>query len=311
MADPAGRPLEILRRLRWPVVRRLGVHPWGDERSRVFGPGIEYADVREYQLGEDSRLIDWNLTARSDRPFVRLSHPDRGLDVWLLVDVSQSLEWGTARCLKRDLAIDFADAAALLLTRYGNRVGAIMFDSAVRRILPPTAGRSGRLALVAHLNAVARKAHEGAGTNLPLALRTARRLITRASLLIVVSDFLVEPAWLKEARALTERHELLAVRVVDPRELEIPDIGVVCFEDPETGRQLEVDTADRRLRERFRQAAARQREQFAADVGRARGVSFELTTADDLVSQLVRILRVERARQRRIRTSAGPGRRAS
>ncbi len=307
MAESPGRGLEVLRRVRWPVARRLGVHPWGDERSRVFGPGIEYADVREYQLGEDSRLIDWNLSARSDRPFVRLSHPDRGLDVWLLVDVSQSLEWGTARCLKRDLAIGFADAAALLLTRYGNRVGAIVFDSAVRRILPPTAGRSGRLALVAHLNAAVRESREASGTDLPLALRTARRLVTRASLLIVVSDFLVEPAWLKEVRALSERHEVMAVRVVDPRELEIPDIGVVCFEDPETGRQLEVDTSDGRLRTRFEQAAARQREQFAEDVKRAHGVPVELSTAGDLVLQLVAMLRMERARQRRTRVRGRQG----
>src|SRR5439155_1167937 len=129
----------VLRRLRWPVARRLGVHAWGDERSRLTGPGIEYADVREYQWGEDARLIDWNLTARSDRPFVRESHPDRGIDVWLVVDTSRSLDWGTALSLKRETASELVAAAALLLSRHGNRVGAIVFDTELRRVLAPRA----------------------------------------------------------------------------------------------------------------------------------------------------------------------------
>ncbi len=297
------RPSGLLRRVRWPVARRLGVHPWGDERSRVLGPGVEYADVREYQYGEDARLIDWDLTARSDRPYVRLSNPDRGVDVWLLVDVSASLDWGTARCLKRDLAVEFADAAALLLTRHGNRVGAITFDSAIRRVLPPAAGRTGRLRLVARLQAAA-TAGDSRGTDIALALRTARRFLTRTSLVIVVSDFLTERDWSRELRALTLRHEVMAVRVVDPREADIPDIGIVTFEDPETGAQIEVDTSSAKLRARFREAARQQRAMLAESVLRANGVAVEITTADDLVRQLVVILRRVEARQRRQRRRA-------
>src|SRR5919199_517791 len=115
---------ELLRRARWPVLRRLGFHPGGDERSRFRGAGIEYTDVREYQAGDDPRTIEWNITARSDRPYVRESTPDRGLDAWLLVDTSRSLDWGTARCLKREAAADLVVAASLLLARRGNRVGA-------------------------------------------------------------------------------------------------------------------------------------------------------------------------------------------
>ncbi|HEX6548783.1 MAG TPA: DUF58 domain-containing protein [Candidatus Dormibacteraeota bacterium] len=295
--------LDVLRRLRWPVPGRLGVHPWGDERSGVLGPGVEYADAREYQFGEDSRLIDWNLTARSDSAFVRLSHPDRGIDVWLLVDVSPSLDWGTANCLKKDLAVEFADAAALLLTRYGNRVGAIVFDSTVRRIVSPTPGRHGRHSVVATLRAAVSDPGAG-GTDLELALRTARRLVRRPSLLIVISDFLLDAAgWRREMRAVAERHEVVAVRVVDPRELEIPDIGVVTFEDPETGRQVEVDTSSRRLRERFRAAAAEQRARFTGEVREARGIPIEISTGRELVQQLVVILRAEQARQRRLRSA--------
>src|SRR2546430_10161949 len=134
LAQPAR---EILRRLRWPLHRDLGVHTSGDARSRLRGPGIEYADVREYQPSEDARRIDWNLTARSDRPYVRESHPDRGMDVWLIVDTSRSLDWGTTYSLKRDVAGELLAAAPLLLSRHGNRVGAILFDSELRRVVAP------------------------------------------------------------------------------------------------------------------------------------------------------------------------------
>jgi len=167
----------VLRRLRWPVARRLGVHAWGDERSRLTGPGVEYADVREYQWGEDARLIDWNLTALSDRPFVRESHPDRGLDVWLIVDTSRSLDWGTTYSLKRDVAGELLAAATLLLSRHGNRVGAILFDSELRRVFAPRAGRTGRLGLLASMESESARTY-GDGKRTDLA-RTLARAATK------------------------------------------------------------------------------------------------------------------------------------
>jgi len=157
---------EALGRLRWPVWNRLGFHAWGDERSTLRGPGVEFADVREYEFGEDARLIDWNLTARSDRVFVRESHPERGLDAWLIVDTSASLDWGTALVLKRDAALEMASAASSLIARHGSRVGAIVFDSKVRRVLPPVSGRTGRLHLVGHLDADFASASTGPATAL-------------------------------------------------------------------------------------------------------------------------------------------------
>lgn len=305
-AAGAERASNLLRRLRWPVARRLGVHPWGGERSGLRGPGVEYADVREYQYGEDARMIDWNLTARSDRPFVRESNPDRGLDVWLLVDVSRSLDWGTARCLKRELAAGFADAAALLLARYGNRMGAIVFDSSILRILAPASGRDGRLALIARLAVESERPPGPGGTDLALALGTARRLIRRPSLVIVISDFLGVGGWQPPMRALAARHEVVAVRVVDPREFDIPDIGVVTFEDPETGFQVEIDTSNRRLRERFRAAAQQQREAFVRDVRGARATALELTTSEELLRQLAAYLGSLPARRRSADRTAWP-----
>jgi uncharacterized protein (DUF58 family) len=295
-ADGEGRERRysnaVLRRLRWPVARRLGVHAWGDERSRRMGPGVEYADVREYQWGEDARLIDWNLTARSDRPFVRESHPDRGLDVWLIVDTSRSLDWGTTYSLKRDVAAELLAAATLLLSRHGNRVGAILFDSELRRVLAPRAGRTGRLGLLARLESEsARPSGDGKRTDLARTLARAGDLIRRPSLVLVVSDFLVEAGWQRPMRALSIRHELVAVRISDPREGELPDVGVVVLEYPETGAQIEVDTSGRGLRDRYRAAAGEQRRRLLADLRRAGVSALELTTAEPVLPQLVAYLR--------------------
>src|SRR5438132_13623873 len=247
---------EALRRVRWPIWRRLGFHAWGDERSSVRGPGVEYAESREYEYGEDARTIDWNLTARSDRIFVRESHPDRGLDAWLIVDSSASLDWGTALTLKREAALEMAAAASSLIARRGSRVGAIVFDAQVRRTLPPIAGRTGRLHLVGHLQSELASPPPRAATALAGGLRHALKLVQRRSLLIVLTDFLAAGGWQRPMAMLGHRHEVVAVRMVDPTELAIPDIGVVTFEDPESGEQLQVDTSDGRLRARFQLAAA-------------------------------------------------------
>jgi uncharacterized protein (DUF58 family) len=291
---------EALRRVRWPVLGRLGVHAWGDERSSLRGPGIEYADVREYQFGEDARLIDWNLTARSDRVFVRESHPDRGIDAWLIVDASASLDWGTALMLKRDAALEMASAASSLLARHGSRVGAIVFDSQVRRIMPPIAGRNGRLRLVGSLDTDMSAAPAGA-TALAGALAQAVKVVLRRSVLIVISDFLAASGWQKPMAILGRRHEVVAVRVADPTELSFPDIGVVTFEDPESGRQLQVDTSDRRLRDRFQRAAEEQERRISNDLRRARAVEFRITTAQPFLPQLTAYLQrraVEDSRRR-------------
>src|SRR5438105_4265797 len=243
------------------------------------------------EFGEDARTIDWNLSARSDRIYVRESHPDRGLDAWLIVDASASLDWGTALMLKREAAIDMASAASSLIARHGSRVGAIVFDANVRRILPPVAGRRGRLHLVGSLDADLSSAPTGAATALAAALWQAVKVIRRPGLLIVISDFLAAAGWQRPMAVLGHRHELVAARVLDPTELSIPDIGVVTFEDPETGRQLHVDTSDRRLRDRFEMAAAEQSRRISHDVKRAHAVEFHITTAQPFIPQLIEYLR--------------------
>jgi uncharacterized protein (DUF58 family) len=290
---------ERLARVHWPVDGALGVHPSGDYRSRGRGPGLEHAEVREYVPGDDPRQIDWNLTARSDRAYVREANPDRGLDAWLILDTSRSLDWGTARCLKREAAGELVAAATLLLARRGNRVGALIFDRGLRHIIPPSAGRAGRSLLFAEARRVQTSGEDGP-TGLAEALGQAVRLVRRPSLLLIASDFLAPAGWQTPLKILGQRHQILAAVVGDPREREMPDVGLVRFEDPETLRQVEVDTGDRQLRDRFRTAALDQRRQLLADLVAARATIFELTTAEDVVLQLLQLFqRVDAARRGR------------
>ena len=293
-------PRDVLRRLRWPLSHRLGTHTAGDERSRYLGPGVEYADVREYGPGDDARLIDWDLTARSDRPYVRLSHQERGLDVWLLVDTSRSLDWGTAQMLKRDAALELVDLMTILLARHGGRVGAIVFDTEMRKVFAPRGGRPGRLWLLSKLESESAAAGTVGRTDLANALRRASRLIHRPSLVIVISDFLADTGWQQPMKTLSLRHEVVAARVSDPREGEIPAIGIVTFEDPETGRQVEIDTGNRRLRERYRDAAREQRTQLLADLRKSRAQLLEISTGEPVIGQLISYLRGRQARRGRI-----------
>ena len=287
---------QLLRRSRWPVLRRLGFHPGGDERSSLRGAGLEYSDVREYQAGDDPRTIEWNITARSDRPYVRESLPDRGLDAWLLVDITRSLDWGTARCLKRQLALEFSAVAGQLLIGRGNRVGALLFDDRVRSIIPPSAGRTALLQLIARMERAGDSPGDGP-TDLGRALTEAGRLIRRPSMMVLISDFMTPGGWQKPLSALAIRHEVVAAWITDPREREIPDVGVVTFEDPESGEQILVDTRSAHLRARFQQAAGAQRETIRADLLRARAAIAELSTAAEIVPQLVAFIKQREAQR--------------
>jgi len=252
-----------LRRLRWSVLRPLARRANGDERSRLSGPGVEFAQVREYQPGDDVRRIDWQLTARSDRPYIREAHDERGLDVWLVVDVSPSMDWGTAQGLKRDLAVELSAVAGELLGHRGNRVGLILFANGIVGIVAPGAGQAHVERIVGRVRDEPRQPAT-APTDLAGVLAVLPRLIRRASMVVLVTDFLVLDGWAERLRSLAHRHEVIAVRAEDPREADLPDIGVTTFEDPETGVQLTVDTGDASLRQRFHAAAVKQSLQIDA-----------------------------------------------
>lgn len=295
----ATTPERILQRLDWQVIRRLDGLLQGDYRSLFYGYGIDFADLREYQPEDDIRYIDWNVTARMDTPYIRQYTEEREITAWFLLDLSPSIDFGGEQALKRTVLIDFVTTLARLLTRHGNRVGAMFYDSQLDRTIPPRGGRIHVLRLVNDL--LRQPALPGAPfTNLTPLLITGLHTIKQRSLVFIVSDFICQPGWERPLALLNQRNEVLAVRLWDPREIELPDLGLVIMEDAETGEQLYVDTHDRNFRSRFA-ASARQRESELVETLKYAGVDMlALSTEDDLVRAIVRFATM---RQRRGRVS--------
>jgi uncharacterized protein (DUF58 family) len=290
---PASTPERILQRLDWQVVRRLDGLLQGDYRSLFYGYGVDFADLREYQPEDDVRYIDWNVTARLDTPYVRQYVEDREITGWFLLDLSPSMDFGTLQSLKRTVLIDFVATLARLLTRHGNRVGAISYGSRVEGTIPP---RGGRLQVLRLVDDLLEQPHLSRApfTDLTPLLEAGLRSIRRRSLVFVLSDFISAPGWERPLSLLNRRHEVLAIRLWDPREVELPDIGPIIMEDAETGEQLYVDTHDRTLRRRF-QEAARRREAALDEAFKRAGVdALSLSTEEDLVRAIVRFAKRRR-----------------
>ena len=257
--------------------------------------GTEFLDLREYEPGDDVRHIDWNVTARMDTPFVRQYTEDRELTAWLLLDRSPSMGFGPIERPKELVLRELATALARLLTRDGNRLGAMLFDSEIEETLPPRGGRNQVLALARSLTRPPRT--NGAITDLAGVLDSAGRAMRRRSLVILVSDFIAAPGWERPLLQLTERHEVVAVRLIDPREYELPDTGVIVVEDAETGEQLEVDSSDAEFRRRLREAGELREAELRSLTVRA-GIDIqEVSTTDELVRSLVRIVESRRWRR--------------
>src|SRR4051794_2347907 len=278
----------VLRRLEWHVIRRLDGRLQGNYRTLLRGHGTDFRDVREYEVGDDVRHVDWNVTARMDEMFVRQYTEDRELTAWLLLDHSASMSFGPTHRTKERVLSEVAATIAQLLVRTGNRIGAIVYDNDVVRTIPPRQGRPQVLRLLDELLRPA--GGGGMVTDLRKLLDTAARQIRRRSLVVIVSDFISEPGWERSLLRLTERHEVVAVRLVDPREFELPDAGLLVVQDAETGEQLLVDSSDPEFRRRLRDAGAA-REEAVRQAARRAGVHLHLvSTDDDLVTAMVRIV---------------------
>jgi uncharacterized protein (DUF58 family) len=287
----------LLRRLEWTVLRRLDGLLHGDYRTLFRGTGLDLADLREYQFHDDVRHIDWNVTARLATPYVREFNEERDLTAWFLVDLSASADFGSQQQRKSGVARDLCAVLARVLTRHGNRVGAILYTDRITRILPPRNGRRHVLALMDAIDACAtevRQAHEG--TRLDELLRAAYGVLRRRALVLVVSDFISAPGWHKPLAALARRHDTVAVRLYDPLEMELPDLGLMVIEDAETGAQVFVDTHDKRFRRRFAEIAARRERELRAGLAAAGVDALELSTTDDLVEALLRFVDLRRQR---------------
>ena len=300
-SDPLRNPEQILRRLEWTVIRRLDGLLHGDYRTLLRGFGLDLADLREYQYHDDVRHIDWNVTARLATPYVREYHEDRDVTAWFLLDLSPSVDFGSREVRKRRVEHEFVTVLARLLSRHGNRVGALFYGDRVDTVIPARSGRRHVLHLL-HTLLTRPERTESAATDIRVLLQTAFALVKRRSLVFVVSDFVTRPGWEEALAHLAQRHEVIAVRLYDPLEMELPDLGLVTIQDAETGEQVLVDTHDRRFRRRFA-FIAEQREKALRAAFRQAGVdALELSTGDELIDA---VLRFADLRKRRSQLSGG------
>jgi uncharacterized protein (DUF58 family) len=293
---PGPTPAALLRSLDLTVRRRIEGLLAGEHRAAVQGLGTELAQIRPYRPGDDVRRIDWAVTARTGEPHVRVHVAERALAAWLVLDLSASMTFGTADRRKIDVAEGVAVALGHLTTRRGNRLGVVTFDSRGARAVPPMQGRAGLLSLLTAVHQEPEPDGTGPGSLVEALERTARIARQRA-LVAVVSDFRGPRDWLRPLVELAWRHDVLAIEIRDPREQELPDVGELWLVDPENGRQLRVDSADRRLRARFATAADDERADLASEL-RSRGVDhLVLSTAGDWLRPLANFLRLRRGRR--------------
>lgn len=286
---------EVLRRLELVVTRRLDGILQGDYRGLVPGHGTELGETREYQAGDDVRRIDWNVTARMQIPHVRETIADRELETWVLVDLSPSVHFGTADCEKRDLALAAVSALGFLTARTGNRIGAVIVGPGTIETVPAKGGRLHLLALLRTVMEIATAEGVG-GVDLGAGAERLTALMRRRGLAVVVSDFLDTAGWERPLRTLSARNETLAIELVDPRELALPDVGLVDLQDPETGEVFEVFTGDAKLRERFAAAAQQQRDDIARRLRAAGTDHLVLRTDRDWLVDLVQFVAMRRDR---------------
>ncbi|HQU51270.1 MAG TPA: DUF58 domain-containing protein [Casimicrobiaceae bacterium] len=303
MSRSPNDPERLLARLEWTVIRRLDGLLQGDYRTLFRGFGLDLADLREYQYHDDVRHIDWNVTARLQTPYVREYVEDREVTAWFLLDLSASIDFGSSGVRKRNVSTEFVAVLARLLTRHGNRIGAVLYGDRVDAVIPARGGRRQVLHLLASLDKRP-PTPKSSGTRLADLLGAAIGIVPRRSLMFVVSDFVSEPGWDRPLAHLARRHEVVAVRLYDPLERALPDLGMVVIEDSETGEQMFVDTHDRTFRARFARAAER-REALVRDAFATAGVdALELATDEDLAGA---VLRFADLRKRRTQLAVGGG----
>ncbi|MEN9563209.1 MAG: hypothetical protein RIR73_1453 [Chloroflexota bacterium] len=293
----ARTPERILHRLDWQVIRRLDGYLQGDYRSLFRGSGVDFADLREYQPQDDIRYIDWNVSARMDTLYVREYMEDREIIAWFLLDLSPSVDFGTLDTQKRTVLVDFVGVLSRLLTRHGNRVGAVMFGSGAQHTVP---ARGGRLHVLRLINDLLKqpRLNRVPMTDLSALIRGGLHSIKKRSLVFVVSDFISTPGWERTLGLLAQRHEVIAIRLWDPRETTLPDVGHIVLEDAETGEQLFVDTSDKKFRQRFMDAAQKREEALAESFKRTGVDVLSLSTEADLIHAIASFVMLRRQRRK-------------
>ena len=285
-------PERLLARLEWRVVRRLdGRLAGGDYRTAHRGTGTDLVGLREYTDSDDARHIDWNVTARLNEPQLRVFTEDRELTVWLVLDRSASMTVGPPGRGKHDVLSELALVLARLFGRGGNRVGALLYDTGAVRAVPPGTGRRHALRIGAELARTADAAgRRGSTTDLAAMLDAVAKLARRRALIVVISDFIGDGDWGRSLLRLVPRHEVVALRVIDAADDELPDVGLVVVEDAETGEQLVIDSGDPLLRARLRAGVEGRDARLAAGMRRAGVPIYRIGTDADLATALIEVV---------------------
>jgi uncharacterized protein (DUF58 family) len=298
--EEASRAARRVRELELTVVRRLDGLLQGGYRGRLVGPGSEPGEGRAYQSGDDYPRIDWKHTARTAGPMVRDVIADRELELWIVADRSPSLDFGTAQHLKRELVLGSAAALGFLAARAGSRVGAVVFGRGPTVTMRARVGRQPVREVLRNLDDREERARRDDDappeptSTLEDALRVIPRVARDAGVVVVISDVLDGGDWVRPLRALRATHDVIGVEVIDPIELELPDLGLAVFQDPETGAQLEVPTGRRDVRERYAASAAAFRAEVRETLRHAAADHVVLRTDSDWVHDLARYLRRRR-----------------
>ncbi len=288
---PGPLPTPLIEALDLAVNRLIARMLPGDRRAAGVGVGVELAQLRPYEVGDDVRYIDAAATARTGQPHVRLHVPERSLTTWIVLDVSPSMAFGTARRLKADVAEGVALVFGRLGIRRAGSVGLVAFGAAAPRVLPPRGAKPGMVALRRMLaEGVAPDGQHDAG-GLGDALLRVARMARQPGLIVTISDFRDQRDWQRTLGSLRLRHSVLAVEIIDPREAEMPAVGHLALVDPETGARLEVDTSNRRVRQRFAELERQRRETLARELRRLRVDQVTLATDQDWLLTLGQRLR--------------------
>ncbi len=278
------------------MLRRLDGLLQGEYRTLFRGHGLDLADIREYEPGDDVRYIDWNVSARMDTAYVRQYLEDREVTAHFLLDLSPSVDFGTINTLKRDQVVDFVALLARLLTRHGNKIGAILYAGKVERTIP---AKTGKLQVLRILHEVIDlpRLQSAPYTSVSDLMEHALHTITRRSVIFLVSDFFTVPGWERPLGILARKHEVIAVRVEDPRERELPDIGMVVMNDAETGESVHVDTHDPKFRERFEEVVQKREAELRGTFARCGVDVLTISTEEDLVAAVLRFAALRKQRR--------------
>ena len=288
----------LLQQLEWTVFRRLDGLLQGDHKTLFRGSGLELADLREYQAHDDVRHIDWNVTARMQTPHVREHQEDREINAWFLLDLSGSMDFGSATITKRQVMMNFVGVMAKLLMKRGNRLGTLILNPAEPdgfKYIPPRMGRR-HLLHVLHVLETSPNTQQVHQTDLNAWLARANGMIKRRSSVFVISDFMGPSNWATELSALGRRHDTVAARLFDPAEMNLPNAGLMLLQDSETSEQLLLDTANSKFRNQYMQLMAARESELATCFAQAGVDALELSTDEDLANALMRFSELRKRR---------------